>query len=102
MVCLRVHVSYFVEFLLLFDKLRCYPFTVWMGRSRTEKQIIALTDMQEHSRRRKVWNQGFSINAMKDYEVSIRKRALQLAEELDRRLAKGKPVDLAEWFYAFS
>ncbi|KAJ6012324.1 hypothetical protein N7522_002679 [Penicillium canescens] len=58
-------------------------------------------DKQEHARRRKVWDHGFSTKAIRAYEPVVAKYAQQLVEIVERDLAS--PIDMTRWFsyYAF-
>lgn len=53
-----------------------------------------MTDPREHAARRKIWNRAFSSGALRQYEPLLRKRALQLCEELERRvrMAAAEPI----------
>ncbi|CAG7950259.1 unnamed protein product [Penicillium olsonii] len=58
-------------------------------------------DKQEHARRRRVWDHGFSTRAIRAYEPIVVKYAKQLVEVVERDL--GSPIDMTRWFsyYAF-
>ncbi|KAJ6133260.1 hypothetical protein N7471_008475 [Penicillium samsonianum] len=58
-------------------------------------------DKQEHARRRKVWDRGFSTKAIRAYEPVVAGYAQQLVEVVERDLAS--PIDMTRWFsyYAF-
>lgn len=64
--------------------------------------------IHEHIGRRKRWNRAFSTISVKEYEPVVIKRALQLADELQRRSSKGdytqteSSLDLARWLSFFS
>lgn len=64
--------------------------------------------IHEHIRRRKRWNRAFSTISVKEYEPVVIKRALQLADELQRRSSKDdytqteSSLDLARWLSFFS
>ncbi len=67
--------------------------------------LIALRDLHEHGRQRKPWNRAFSTSAVKDYEPVIAKRAIQLADALERvseTQSGRRTVDLSEWFGYFA
>ena len=44
--------------------------------------LVALTDLKEHARRRKMWNRAFTPSALKDYEETMSKRTAELIEKL--------------------
>lgn len=77
--------------------------TAWDGRQNPDwvPNLIGLRSSQEHARRRKNWNRAFSTQAVKDYEPIMINRALQLADELERRCGGGA-VDLANWISFFT
>ncbi|OGE47023.1 hypothetical protein PENARI_c074G06439 [Penicillium arizonense] len=58
-------------------------------------------DKQEHARRRRVWDHGFSTRAIRAYEPIVTKYAQQLVGVVERDIAS--PIDMTRWFsyYAF-
>jgi cytochrome P450 len=74
--------------------------------------MISLQDIDEHHRRRKIWNRAFSTTAVKDYEQKLELRATELVEELAKRAGKSakagkmtsaiETVDLTTWFSYFA
>ncbi|KAK3303718.1 cytochrome P450 monooxygenase-like protein [Chaetomium strumarium] len=58
--------------------------------------LFMARDKQEHARRRKVWDQGFTTKALQGYEPRINKAISQLLAVIERE--KGQPLDLAQWF----
>ena len=88
---------------------------MWLVRRNPKRNIhalISLQDTDEHYRRRKIWNRAFSTTAVKDYEGTLEFRAVQLADELEKRSARkakggnnvamGETVDLNVWFSYFA
>lgn len=59
-------------------------------------------DKQDHSRRRRIWNQGFSSRALRDYEPRVSRYTEQLIQAIDRVVAAGKPMDVSRWFSYYS
>ncbi|KAL4862395.1 hypothetical protein BDV12DRAFT_45537 [Aspergillus spectabilis] len=57
-------------------------------------------DKKEHTRRRKVWDQGFSSRALRDYEPRVSHYTNQLIDAIDRNL--GSPIDVSRWFNYYS
>ncbi|KAE8415293.1 cytochrome P450 [Aspergillus pseudocaelatus] len=57
-------------------------------------------DKQEHARRRKVWDQGFSTKALHDYEPRVSKHVGQLLQVIQRNAEK--PINITQWFNYFS
>ncbi|CAG7921899.1 unnamed protein product [Penicillium olsonii] len=52
-------------------------------------------DIDDHRRRRKAWDRGFSIKALATYEPRIKAKADQLALHIDKSL--GQPIDASAW-----
>lgn len=59
-------------------------------------------DKQDHSRRRRIWDQGFSSRALRDYEPRVSRYTEQLIQAIDRVVAAGKPMDVSRWFSYYS
>ena len=80
--------------------------TVWDGRVDPRdkaRSMIAIRSAHEHAVRRKRWNRAFSTSAVKDYEVVVARRALQLADCLEKAsAASDRGVDLSKWFGHFA
>ncbi|OQE04404.1 hypothetical protein PENVUL_c033G10168 [Penicillium vulpinum] len=55
---------------------------------------------QEHARRRKVWDQGFSSRALRDYEPRVARYTDQLIQVIEREV--GNEMDIAKWFNYYS
>ena len=55
--------------------------------------LIGIVDKQEHLRRKRPWNRGFSTSALKDYESVVIKRTLQFMEVLSSKNLK-EAIDL--------
>lgn len=83
---------------------------MWDGRidPRTDtRSLITMRSVHEHAVRRKRWNRAFNTASVKGYEPIVKKRALQLVEELDKRssLDGGKTrdsIDLSQWLTFFT
>ncbi|KAL1840415.1 hypothetical protein VTJ49DRAFT_489 [Mycothermus thermophilus] len=58
--------------------------------------LFMARDKQEHARRRKVWDQGFTTKAIQGYDPRITKAIYALIGAIERH--KGQPFDLARWF----
>ncbi|KAL2173995.1 cytochrome P450 monooxygenase-like protein [Thermothelomyces heterothallicus CBS 202.75] len=61
--------------------------------------LFMARDKQEHARRRKVWDQGFTTKAIQGYDPRITKAINQLLRAIDRH--KGQPLDVSKWFSFF-
>lgn len=83
---------------------------MWDGRidPRTDtRSLITMRSVHEHAIRRKRWNRAFNTASVKGYEPIVKKRALQLVEELDKRsLSDGgktqNSIDLSQWLTFFT
>ena len=66
--------------------------------------VITIRSTFEHNRRQKRWNRGFNTAALKGYEPTVQKRALQFIGELEKRSVKNNvaSVNLAEWLSFFA
>lgn len=62
--------------------------------------LIATIDPQEHTQRRRLWEQGFTTASLKGYEDMITKRINQLVTVLET--TKGTEMNLAKWLQFFS
>ncbi|KLO09304.1 high nitrogen upregulated cytochrome P450 monooxygenase 2 [Schizopora paradoxa] len=78
---------------------------IWDARRNPDiaPSLVSLRDLHEHARQRKPWNRAFSTSAVKDYEVVVARRALQLADCLEKASAASqRGVDLSKWFGHFA
>ncbi|KAL2826293.1 cytochrome P450 [Aspergillus cavernicola] len=62
--------------------------------------LLMSRDKKEHARRRKVWDQGFSSKALRDYEPRVSHYTEQLLAAIGERV--GGPMDMASWFNYYS
>ncbi|KAJ6028635.1 hypothetical protein N7540_004211 [Penicillium herquei] len=53
-------------------------------------------DKASHARRRKVWDQGFSTSALRDYEPRVAFYTAQLVQAIEKGL--GNPMNMTKWF----
>ena len=60
------------------------------------RSLISIVDKQEHARRRRPWNRGFSTSALKGYESLVIKRTLQFVGVLSSKNLK-EAIDLTTW-----
>ncbi|KAI9036273.1 cytochrome P450 [Aspergillus affinis] len=51
---------------------------------------------KSHSQNRKIWDQGFSSQALRCYEPRVKKYTSQLMDAIDKRI--GTPINMATWF----
>jgi hypothetical protein len=56
---------------------------------------MGIVDPVEHSKRRRIWDRGFTPAALKSYEPMLRKRVDLFVNALSRRT--GQRVDMSEW-----
>ena len=81
---------------------------VWVahGVPGTIPTITALEDIDSHSKRRKLWNHGFTTAALKDLQPAVENRVLELVDELSKRSSPSGgekvPLDLALWMSNFT
>ncbi|KAL5514477.1 hypothetical protein ACEPAG_2565 [Sanghuangporus baumii] len=79
---------------------------MWRARlpPSSSPSLIAIRSTHEHNRRRKRWNRGFNMTALKGYEPTVQRRALQFIGELEKRSVKNgiSSVNLAEWISFFA
>ncbi|OBZ71224.1 hypothetical protein A0H81_08431 [Grifola frondosa] len=72
----------------------------WAGRNMKDsaKQLVCVTDIHEHARRRKPWNRAFSVPALKGYEEIIVRRVEQLVETLASQPSEANLGKWLSWF----
>ncbi|KAJ8119669.1 hypothetical protein ONZ43_g3430 [Nemania bipapillata] len=71
----------------------------WYTLLEPRTPLFMARDKQEHARRRKVWDQGFSTKALLGYDIRITKAIDQLLQVLEER--RDKPINVSEWFTYF-
>ncbi|KAI1124607.1 putative cytochrome P450 oxidoreductase, partial [Nemania abortiva] len=71
----------------------------WYTLLEPRTPLFMARDKQEHTRRRKVWDQGFSTKALIGYDVRITKAISQLLRAIEKR--RDRPIDMTEWFAYF-
>ncbi|CEL01772.1 Putative Cytochrome P450 monooxygenase [Aspergillus calidoustus] len=57
-------------------------------------------EKKAHARRRKVWDQGFSSKALRDYEPRVSRYSDQLISVIGKNL--DRPLNVADWFNYYS
>ncbi|KAF5863921.1 hypothetical protein ETB97_009028 [Aspergillus alliaceus] len=62
--------------------------------------VQMVRDKVEHARRRKVWDQGFSSRALRNYEPRVTHYTNQLIHAIEQRLES--PIDVSRWFNYYS
>lgn len=72
-----------------------YDFTVESTKMRS-RNLQTLQSMPEHNQRRKLWDAGFSMKAIKGYEANILDNVNLTIEQMFKREDAG-PVDIAQW-----
>ncbi|KAL8279989.1 hypothetical protein RQP46_007570 [Phenoliferia psychrophenolica] len=73
--------------------------TTASGNAQKETSLIALRDHGAHQIRRRLWDKGFSLSALKGYQPLIYLRVAELVEQLHRH--EGKVIDLHRWLGFF-
>ncbi|KAE8353448.1 monooxygenase [Aspergillus coremiiformis] len=72
--------------------------STWYGQVSTDykKCSIHMTrNVDDHRKRRKAWDQGFSTRALRTYEPRVKAKADQLVSQIEARL--DKPLDITAW-----
>ncbi|KAE8165150.1 cytochrome P450 monooxygenase [Aspergillus tamarii] len=74
---------------------------VWYTCSEPRVSLETVRDKKEHAMQRKVWDKGFSSQALKHYEPRLSSYAAQLFTAIDSHL--GQSMNMTQWFnyYAF-
>ncbi|KAJ1327028.1 cytochrome P450 family 628 [Microdochium nivale] len=72
----------------------------WYSIEHPTRALQMTRDKEEHARRRKAWDLGFSLKAMKNYEVRVSSYTAQLMERLEE--SKGTVIDATLWFSFYS
>ncbi|KAL3478339.1 cytochrome P450 monooxygenase [Aspergillus californicus] len=57
-------------------------------------------EKKAHAQRRKVWDQGFSAKALRNYEPRLTRYAGQLLDAIGK--TKGNPINMGQWFNYYS
>ncbi|KAI1332363.1 cytochrome P450 monooxygenase-like protein [Xylariaceae sp. FL0255] len=71
----------------------------WYTLLEPRTPLFMACDKDEHTRRRRVWDHGFSTQALLGYDPRITKSIDLLVQAIDKRL--GQPMDMYEWFAFF-
>ncbi|KAI8952903.1 putative cytochrome P450 oxidoreductase [Xylaria longipes] len=71
----------------------------WYTLLEPRTPLFMVRDKQEHARRRKVWDQGFSTKALLGYDCRITKAINQLLPAIEEH--RGRPIDITQWFTFF-
>ncbi len=72
-------------------------FPVWDAHHGPDglQSLPSLRNPVEHMHRRRTWNRAFSTASVKEYELTLRTRVLQLGDKLQRLGSETSSVDLA-------
>lgn len=78
--------------------------SVWNGRRNPDAPapIVATRSSKDHAAKRVFWSHAFSSASIREYQPVLGRRALQLAEELEKRARAEESVNLAEWMSHFA
>jgi cytochrome P450 len=73
----------------------------WYDGGKPRKSLHSVRDPAEHSWRRKVWEPGFSIKSLRNYERRILKYGAKLIEQISS--FGGQPINATQWvsFFGF-
>ncbi|KAK7450110.1 hypothetical protein VKT23_012992 [Stygiomarasmius scandens] len=66
------------------------------------QSIVVASSPALHAKKRRLWNQGMNMQAIRDYEPAIVLRANQLCDELVNLAKEKGSVDLVEWINYFT
>jgi cytochrome P450 len=75
--------------------MQCVPGYEITKRHGESGSLLTTIHPVEHSKRRRIWDHGFTPAALKSYEPMLRERVAQLMDALSRRT--GQRVDFAKW-----
>ncbi|KUI71889.1 Tryprostatin B 6-hydroxylase [Cytospora mali] len=75
---------------------------VWYDFLLPEVAVNTTRDKKHHDARRRIWDRGFSPNAMAAYEQQIIECAGTLAQRIAEISRDGEPVVVTDWFYWFT
>ncbi|KAL1954913.1 hypothetical protein VTO42DRAFT_451 [Malbranchea cinnamomea] len=59
-------------------------------------------DKAFHAKRRRLWDRGFSMKALKEYEPRVVSHCAELLSQFSALAAKGEPVEIPRWVDYFS
>ncbi|KAJ5946808.1 hypothetical protein N7454_003647 [Penicillium verhagenii] len=77
--------------------------STWYAQVNTESKYCSVQqtrDADDHRRRRKAWDRGFSIKALASYEPRIGLKADQLVSHVEKNL--GQDINITTWAMFFS
>ncbi|KAI0506267.1 cytochrome P450 monooxygenase-like protein [Xylaria bambusicola] len=72
----------------------------WYTLLEPRAPLNMIRDKEEHARRRKVWDQGFSTKALLGYDPRITIAISQLLNVINKQ--RSKPIDITKWFTFFT
>ncbi|KAL5511173.1 hypothetical protein ACEPAH_4388 [Sanghuangporus vaninii] len=89
------------------DGMRRGPLWIAQCKPGTTPNIGSLRSVDLHDERRKLWNRGFTTAALKELQIAVEERVLELVEELSKRVSprsekKESSLDLAHWLSSFA
>ncbi|KAL5529716.1 hypothetical protein ACEPAG_5701 [Sanghuangporus baumii] len=89
------------------DGMRRGPLWNIHTRPGTSANILTARDVKLHHERRKLWNRGFTTASLKELQLTVENRVLELVGELGKRVSfefgeNGVPLDLALWLANFT
>ncbi|KAE8152770.1 cytochrome P450 monooxygenase [Aspergillus avenaceus] len=73
---------------------------IWYSNMEPRISLFNTRNKKEHAQRRKVWDQGFSSRALRDYEPRVYRYKEQLIDAIEQRI--GTPMDATKWFNYYS
>lgn len=75
---------------------------VWYDFLLPEIALNTTRSKKEHDARRRIWDLGFSTQALKVYEARVAEYAETLVARISDLANEDKPVNVSDWFYWFT
>ncbi|KAK4222043.1 Tryprostatin B 6-hydroxylase [Podospora fimiseda] len=73
----------------------------WYTLLEPRTPLFMVRDKQEHARRRKIWDRGFTTKALQGYDPRITKAINQMLSVVGQHSEQQKPLNVTEWFDFF-
>ncbi|KAK4466832.1 Tryprostatin B 6-hydroxylase [Cladorrhinum samala] len=73
----------------------------WYTLLEPRTPLFMARDKQEHARRRKVWDRGFTTKALLGYDPRITKAINQMLAVVREHSEQAKPLNMTQWFDYF-
>ncbi|KAK3987119.1 Tryprostatin B 6-hydroxylase [Cladorrhinum sp. PSN332] len=73
----------------------------WYTLLEPRTPLFMARDKQEHARRRKIWDRGFTTKALQGYDPRITKAINQMLSVVREHSDQNKPLNVTQWFDFF-